>query len=84
MGLGIQSHHVQVSHTPVCSGSLDFHQEVLNLVHKDMGIVCRTRSAFEVFDDSDRSLTQFIEIRVFHGCDQFLVPWSCGIELELA
>jgi hypothetical protein len=49
-----------------------------------VGLMCRARSAFEVFDDSNWDLTQFIEIRVFHRCDQFLVPRPCGIEHELA
>jgi hypothetical protein len=84
MGLGIRSNHEQKSQTPVHSGSLDFHQVVLNLVPKVVGLVCRDRNAFEVFDDSDLDLTQFIKIRVFHGCDQFLVPWSCSVEPELA
>jgi hypothetical protein len=53
-------------------------------VHKDVGTACQAHSAFKVFDDSDRNLTQFIEVRVFHKCDQFLVPWPCGVELELA
>jgi hypothetical protein len=69
MGLGIRSRRVQESNTPVHSGSLDFHQVVPNLVPKAMGTMCRAHSAFEGFDDSDRDLTQFIEIRVFHRCD---------------
>jgi hypothetical protein len=84
MGLGIRSHREQKSQTPVHSGSPDFHQVDPNLVPKAIGLMCRAHSAFEVFDDSDRDLTQFIEITVFHRCDQFLVPWPCGVEPELA
>jgi hypothetical protein len=69
MGLGIQSHCVQESHIPVHSGSLDFHQEVPNLLPKVVGIVCQARSAFEVFDNSDQNLAQFVELRVFRTCD---------------
>jgi hypothetical protein len=53
-------------------------------VPKAVGLMCRAHDAFEVFDNSDRDLTQFIEIRVFHRCDQFLAPWLCSVELELA
>jgi hypothetical protein len=84
MDLGIRSHRVQDSHTPVCSGSLNFHQVVPNLVLKVVGIMCRARRAFEVFDDLDRDIAEFIEPRVFHRCDQFLVPWPRGIEPKLA
>jgi hypothetical protein len=83
VGLGIRSHRVQESHTPVHSGSLDFHQEVPNLVPKAVGIVCRAHSAFEVFNNSDQNLAQFVELRVFRRCDQFLVPWPCIIETKL-
>jgi hypothetical protein len=69
MGLGIRRHREQKSQTPVHSGSPDFHQVVLNLVPKAVGLMCRAHDAFEVFDNSDRDLTQFIEIRVFHRCD---------------
>jgi hypothetical protein len=84
MGLGIRSHREQKLQTPIRLGSLDFHQVVFNLVPKVVGLMCRARSAFEVFDNSDQDLTQFIEIRVFHRCDQFLVPWPRGVEPELA
>jgi hypothetical protein len=84
MGLSIRSHRVQKSQTPVCSSSLDFHQVIPILVPKVVGTTCRARIAFEVSDDMDRDLTQFIEIRVFHECDQFLVPRPRGVEPELA
>jgi hypothetical protein len=45
--------------------------------------MCQARSAFEVFDYSDENLTRFVEVRVFHRCDQFLVSWPHGIEPEL-
>jgi hypothetical protein len=64
-------------------GSLDFHEVVPNLVPKAVGLMCQAHSAFEVFDNSDQDLTQFIEIMVFHRCEQFLVPWPCSIEPEL-
>jgi hypothetical protein len=84
VGLGIRSHCVQKSQTPVRSGSLDFLQAIPNLVAKAVGTMCRAHSAFEAFDDSDRNRTHFIEIRVFHRCGKFLVPWPCGVEPELA
>jgi hypothetical protein len=71
------------SHTPVCSGSLDFQQVVPNLVPKAVGTVSRARSAFEVFDNSDQNLTQFVKLRGLHRCDQFLVRWPRGIELKV-
>jgi hypothetical protein len=79
VGLGIQTLHIQKSQTPVCSGSQDFHQVISNLVHKAMGTMCRAHSAFKVFDNLDQDLTQFIEIWIFHRCDQFLVPWLCSV-----
>jgi hypothetical protein len=60
-----------------------FHQVVLNLVLKTMGIMCRVHRAFEAFDDSNRDLAQFVELRVFPRCDQFLVSCPRGIEPEL-
>jgi hypothetical protein len=84
MDLGIRSHRVQESHALDHSGSLDFHQVVANLVLKAVGIMCQARRAFKVFDDLDQYLAQFIEPRVFHMCDQFLVPWLCSIEPKLA
>jgi hypothetical protein len=83
MDLGIRSYRVRESHTPARSGSLDFHQVVPNLVLKAMGIKCRAHRAFKVFDVLDRDLAQFIKPRVFHRCDQFLVPWPHGIEPKL-
>jgi hypothetical protein len=56
---------------------------VPNLVLKTVGTVCRVHRTFEAFDDSDRDLAQFVEPRVFPMCDQFLVPWSCGVEPKL-
>jgi hypothetical protein len=50
---------------------------------KVVGTVCRARSVFEVFDDLDRNLAQFVELRVFCKCDQFLVPCMCGIYPKL-
>jgi hypothetical protein len=83
VGLGIRSYREQKLQTPLRSGSLDFHQVVPNLVPKAVGLMCQARSAFKVFDDSNRDFTQFIKIRVFHRCDQFLVPWPRDIEPEL-
>jgi hypothetical protein len=56
---------------------------VPNLVLKIVGIVCRVCRTFETFDDSDRDLTQFVELKVFPRCDMFLVPWSRGVEPKL-
>jgi hypothetical protein len=61
-----------------------FHQVVSSLVLKTVGILRLVRRAFEAFDDPDWDLAQFIESRVFHKCDQFLVPWPHGIEPWLA
>jgi hypothetical protein len=49
---------------------------VLNTV----GIMHQVRRAFEAFDDPDWDLAQFIESRVFHRCDQFLVPLPHSVE----
>jgi hypothetical protein len=56
-----------------------FHQVVPNLVLKTVDLKCRVCRAFEAFEDSDRDLAQFIELRVFSRCDQFLVSWPCGV-----
>jgi hypothetical protein len=72
MGLGIRSHHVQESHTPVYSSSLDFHQVVSSLVPKVVGTMCRVCSAFEVFDDSD----------FFSDCTMLGALWSHGAWLD--
>jgi hypothetical protein len=45
-----------------------------------MGVVCQVCRTFETFDNSDQDLAQFVELRIFIGCDQFLVPWPHGIE----
>jgi hypothetical protein len=60
-----------------------FHQVVSSLMLKIVGIMCQVHRAFEAFDDSDRNLAQFVELRVFLKCDQFLVLWPRGIEPEL-
>jgi hypothetical protein len=57
-----------------------FYRVVPRLVLKTVGIIRRVHRAFETFDDPDQDLSQFIESRVFHMCDQFLVPQSCGVE----
>jgi hypothetical protein len=46
--------------------------------------VMRVHRAFEAFDDLDRDLARFVELRIFPRCDQFLVAWPCGIEPWLA
>jgi hypothetical protein len=61
-----------------------FNQVVPSLVLKTMRIMCRVRRAFKAFDDSDQNLAQFVELKFFLKCDQFLVSWLCCIELELA
>jgi hypothetical protein len=57
-----------------------FYLVVPGLVLKTVCVMRRVRRAFEAFNDPDQDLAQFIESRVFHLCDQFLVPWSRGIE----
>jgi hypothetical protein len=49
-------------------------------VLKTVGVMQRVRRAFEAFDDPDQDLAQFIELRIFPRCDQFLVSLSHGIE----
>jgi hypothetical protein len=61
-----------------------FHQVVPNLVLKTVDVMRRIHRAFEAFDDRDQNHAQFIESRVFHRCDQFLVPWLRGIGPKLA
>jgi hypothetical protein len=51
---------------------------------KTVGVVRQVRRAFEAFDNSDRDLAQFVELRVFPRCDQFIVSWLRGIEPRLA
>jgi hypothetical protein len=57
-----------------------FHRVVPSLVLRSIRIVRRVHRAFEAFDDSDRNLARFVELKIFPRCDQFLVPWSHGIE----
>jgi hypothetical protein len=57
-----------------------FHRVVLSIVLKTVGIMRRVRRAFEAFNDPNRDIAQFIESRVFHRCDQFLVPWPRDVE----
>jgi hypothetical protein len=49
-----------------------------------IGVMNRVHRAFEASDDLDRDLAQFVELRIFLRCDQFIVPWSRGIEPWLA
>jgi hypothetical protein len=53
-------------------------------VLKIVSIMCQVRKAFEAFDNLDQNLAQFVKLRVFLKCDQFLVSWLCGIQPELA
>jgi hypothetical protein len=53
-------------------------------VLRTISIVHRVHRAFEPFDDSDRDLARFVELRIFSRCDQFLVPWSRDKEPWLA
>jgi hypothetical protein len=53
-------------------------------VLKIVGVMHRVHRAFKVFDDPDQDLTQFVEQKIFLRCDQFLLPWSHGIEPWLA
>jgi hypothetical protein len=49
-------------------------------VLRAVGVMCRVHRAFEAFDDPDRDLARFVELRIFPRCDQFFMPWSRGIE----
>jgi hypothetical protein len=49
-------------------------------VLRTVSVVRRVHRAFEAFDDSDRDLARFVELKIFPRYDQFLVPWSRGIE----
>jgi hypothetical protein len=42
-----------------------FHPVAPSLVLKTVDIMCRVHRAFKAFDDSDRNLAQFVELRVF-------------------
>jgi hypothetical protein len=57
-----------------------FYRVVTSLVLKTVNVMRRVSRAFEAFDDLNRDLAQFIELRIFPKCDQLLVPWSRGIE----
>jgi hypothetical protein len=57
-----------------------FHRVVLSLVLKTVSVIRRVHRAFKAFDDPDQDLAQFVELRIFPRCDQFLVPWPHGIE----
>jgi hypothetical protein len=80
MDSGIRSHCEWESHLPAHSGSLDFHRVVPSLVLRTVSITRWVHRAFEAFDDSDQNLSQFAELRIFPMCDEFLVPWSHGVE----
>jgi hypothetical protein len=41
---------------------------------KSVSVMHQVRRAFEAYDTLDRDLAQFIKIKVFPRCDQFLVP----------
>jgi hypothetical protein len=64
MSSSIRSHCVREYHSPSHLDSLDFYRVVPNLVLKTVGIMCRVHRTFEVFDDSDQDLAQFVELRV--------------------
>jgi hypothetical protein len=61
-----------------------FHRVVPSLVLRTISIVHQVHRPFEGFDDSDQNLAQFVELRIFLMCDQFLVSWLCGVEPKLA
>jgi hypothetical protein len=42
-----------------------FHQVVSSLMLKTVGIMHRVRREFEAFDDPDRDLARFVELRIF-------------------
>jgi hypothetical protein len=57
-----------------------FQLVVPHLVLRTVSAVRRFHRAFEAFDDSDRDLARFVELRIFPRCDQLLVQWSHDIE----
>jgi hypothetical protein len=61
-----------------------FHRVVPSIVLRTVGIMRRVHRAFEAFDDPDRDLARFVELRIFPRCDQFLVSWSHDLESWLA
>jgi hypothetical protein len=61
-----------------------FHRVVASLVLRTVGVVHRVHGEFKAFDDPDRDLAWFVELRIFPRCDMFLVPWSHDIEPWLA
>jgi hypothetical protein len=72
---------VHASHIHQTAQSVrNFHEIVLSLVLKSMGIMCPICRAFEAFDNPDRDLSQFVKLMIFSKCDQILVPWPCGVE----
>jgi hypothetical protein len=44
-----------------------FHRVVPSLVLRTVSIMHRVHRAFEAFDNSDRDLAQFVELRIFPG-----------------
>jgi hypothetical protein len=48
-----------------------------------MGVMRQVLRTFEVFDNPDREIAQFVEWRVFPECDQVLVLWSHSVEPRL-
>jgi hypothetical protein len=61
-----------------------FDRVVSSLVLRTVSVMRQVHRAFKAFNDPDRDLAQFVELRIFPRCDQFLVPWSHGIESWLA
>jgi hypothetical protein len=61
-----------------------FHQVIPNLVLRTVGVMRLAHRAFKVFDHPYQDFAWFVELRIFPRCDQFLLPWSRGIELWLA
>jgi hypothetical protein len=57
-----------------------FHRVVPSLVLMTVSVMHRVHIAFEAFDNLDRDLARFVEVRIFPMCDQFLVPLSHDIE----
>jgi hypothetical protein len=61
-----------------------YHRVVPSLVLSNVGVMHQVHRAFKAFEDPDQDLTRFFEQRILPRCDQFLVPWSHGIEPWLA
>jgi hypothetical protein len=49
-------------------------------VLRTVRVMHRLHGAFKAFDDPDRDLTRFVELRIFLMCVHLLVPWLRDME----